>query len=118
MDVNIAERRKEYTSRYRIKNREKLRLKALAVRRKCRREILEKYGGKCICCGEQQIEFLAIDHIYGGGKIDRGEGTGMKFYLQLQRQPRRDDLQLLCHNCNLAKGFYGACPHKNREKHV
>jgi hypothetical protein len=23
-----------------------------------------------------------------------------------------DTFQLLCHNCNLARGFYGTCPHQ------
>lgn len=25
-----------------------------------------------------------------------------------------DGFQTLCHNCNMAKGFYGICPHKEK----
>jgi hypothetical protein len=30
-------------------------------------EMLSAYGGKCVCCGESEYKFLAIDHINGGG---------------------------------------------------
>jgi hypothetical protein len=27
----------------------------------------------------------------------------------------KDRYQLLCHNCNMAKGFYGLCPHQEQK---
>src|SRR5258708_37086796 len=38
---------------------------------------LNAYGGKCECCGEERFEFLAIDHIGGGGNktIERLNGS-------------------------------------------
>jgi 5-methylcytosine-specific restriction endonuclease McrA len=76
-----------------------------------RRAILEHYGNCCVCCGETIPEFLAIDHINGGGKKHRKE-TGSNFYAWIIKNGFPKDLQILCHNCNLAKGFYGECPHK------
>lgn len=71
---------------------------------------LTAYGGKCACCGEDRIEFLAIDHIDGGGRIHRKEiNMDITFWLKKHNYP--PGFQVLCHNCNLAKGFYGACPH-------
>jgi formylmethanofuran dehydrogenase subunit E len=33
--------------------------------------VINAYGGKCNCCGEDKYEFLAIDHVNGGGKKER-----------------------------------------------
>jgi hypothetical protein len=71
--------------------------------------MLRAYGSRCACCGENEIWFLALDHIGGRDKtINRGKQ-------ELSRLRRlgwpKDNYQLLCHNCNLAKGFYGVCPH-------
>jgi hypothetical protein len=94
-------------------------------RTKLRLKILTAYGGCCACCGENQFEFLAIDHVNNDGAKHRRE-------LQPRRITRGGDpigtalwairndfpltLQILCHNCNLAKGFYGYCPHKNESE--
>jgi hypothetical protein len=80
-----------------------------------RAEVLAHYGNKCACCGETHPEFLGIDHINGGGNKHRrepGVGSGAGFYLWLKKHHYPEGFQVLCHNCNLAKGFYGYCPHK------
>jgi len=83
--------------------------------KRLKREVILAYGGKCMCCGEREIEFLTIDHINGHGKEDRAQhGTGNQFYRHL-RQEHPDHVQVLCFNCNWAKGHYGSCPHE-REK--
>src|ERR1035437_10247647 len=41
--------------------------------RTARERVIKNYGGKCVCCGENKIEFLAIDHIEGGGRKHRAE---------------------------------------------
>lgn len=90
----------------------KKRLYAKNYRRKLRTEIIEHYGSKCACCGEDQLEFLAIDHINGGGNQHRKRvGFGNVMYLWIKRD-WPNNLQILCHNCNLAKGYYGKCPHR------
>lgn len=42
-------------------------------KRRMRLEALQAYGGKCACCGESNVEFLAIDHINGNGNKHRAE---------------------------------------------
>lgn len=77
--------------------------------------VLQFYGGnppKCACCGEKEIKFLSIDHIKGGGTKHRKEmGVGKSIYPWLIRNNFPEGFQVLCHNCNMAKGFYGICPH-------
>ncbi len=79
-----------------------------------RKQCIEHYGGCCACCGEDTYEFLAFDHKDGGGGKQRKEtkvlGSGFVRWLIANNFP--DDIQILCHNCNLAKGFYGVCPHQ------
>ncbi len=40
---------------------------------KMKRYILTVYGGRCECCGEEEIGFLTIDHIDGKGAEHRRE---------------------------------------------
>lgn len=82
--------------------------------RKYRMAALGAYGGKCACCGESCYEFLGIDHIDGGGGKHRKEllKSGTHIYLWLKKNDYPDGYRVLCHNCNLAIGFYGACPHE------
>jgi hypothetical protein len=77
-------------------------------------QVLEHYGNKCFCCGERRVEFLAIDHINGGGKRHRKaiKKDGHSFYQWLKVNGFPDGFRTLCHNCNLALGFYGYCPHE------
>jgi len=91
-----------------------------------RREAIEAYRARCICCGETEREFLTIDHSKGAkhemyGRLYPGlPRTGFQFYWRLQKLgfPRRG-FRLLCWNCNNAIGRYGnhrfeSCPHKRK----
>jgi hypothetical protein len=79
-----------------------------------RAQVLGAYGGKCACCGERRVEFLAVDHINGGGRKHRASlgMTGTAYYRWIINNSFPDYLQLLCHNCNTARGLYGYCPHE------
>lgn len=82
--------------------------------RKVKQEMVDAYGGRCECCGESDSVLLALDHIHGDGQVDRKNnrrGRVMYVYLRRLGWPR-DDYRLLCHNCNMARGFSGRCPHK------
>jgi hypothetical protein len=71
---------------------------------------------KCSCCGEKTYEFLSLDHINGGGTAHRKALGGGQFFLWLHRNGFPKGYQVLCFNCNLAKGFYGQCPHERRRR--
>src|ERR1039457_3298548 len=84
-------------------------------RAKARLVCLVCYGGNpplCACCGEWRLNFLGMDHMNGGGAAHRREiGRGnITHWLTKNNFPK--GFQVLCHNCNLAKGFYGHCPHE------
>lgn len=79
-------------------------------------DTLYAYGRVCACCSEDGVEFLAIDHINGGGKEHRasltGNPTSSGFYRILKQAgwPKDPPLRVLCHNCNHATSL-GSCPH-------
>lgn len=89
------------------------------TRQRLRFEILKHYGGKCKCCGESRIEFLAIDHTNGGGNKQRRQIYGCSgLYCWLKRNGFPGGFRVLCHNCNQSFGAYGYCPHTTPEKRL
>lgn len=77
-----------------------------------RKKAIKIYGGKCKCCGETRYEFLAFDHINNDGYKHRKKlSGGGAFYRWLKKNNYPNSIQILCHNCNMAKGFWGYCPH-------
>ncbi len=78
--------------------------------RELKRSVRERYGGVCKCCGERRPEFLTIDHVDGGGSAHRKQVGCV--YRWLKRQGFPSGFQVLCYNCNCAKGFFGRCPHE------
>lgn len=82
---------------------------------KLRSEVLARYSRhgipECTCCGEKTIEFLAIDHINGGGRQHR-KVIGGHTYSWIKKNNFPHGFQTLCHNCNLARGMYRHCPHQ------
>ena len=101
----------ESSRRYRAENLEKVRAKdrvrgrlrwiknpkaMTETNRRCRikrrLQALAHYGGECACCGEKRTEFLAIDHINGGGikhrkEIDRKSTRLNSSHIQKSRMP-------------------------------
>lgn len=75
--------------------------------RRLKAKTMEVYGGACVC-GEAQLEFLTLDHIDPIGK-QQNRLTGNRFYRWLQSNgwPMRDQLRVLCFNCNCARQFAG-----------
>jgi hypothetical protein len=77
------------------------------------------YGGKCSCCGESRIEFLAIDHAKGDGAKKRKNGEPFGWHLARKLRKLgypKGDYRVLCHNCNSALGIFGYCPHNSTSK--
>jgi len=130
----LTEKQKKYQREYREKNGLEKYRESRALYQKewtkrnpnylkeFREKCLIHYGGEdyhCNCCGEKTYEFLCLDHINGGGNEHRKSVSGKKqsggtIYRWLVKNNFPKGFQVLCHNCNLAKGFYGECPHKNR----
>lgn len=110
MRIRMSIFRKEHNDEYRL-YRSQWRLKK-------RLEALEAYGNKCVCCGEMEIHFLTFDHINNDGYIDRKTDKRVAGHFtsdllnKIKLGQKRKDIQILCYNCNCAKGFYGFCPHK------
>lgn len=105
---------KKQKAEWRQKNIDLVRQKSREAIRKIRREVIEHYGNLCVCCGEQQYEFLTMDHIEGGGNKHRKElkSQGLARWLRYNKFPT--GFQVLCFNCNNAKHNYKVCPHKLR----
>jgi hypothetical protein len=82
-------------------------------------EMLEVFGWKCQCCGEDNPHFLTLDHLDGGGSAHRAQYTSNnneQIYSDARREGwPKDKYQLLCINCNWAKGQFGECPHKSNK---
>jgi len=77
--------------------------------------VFAHYGKKCACCGEDNIKFLSIDHINGGGTKHRKKIKGEKIYVWLYKEGLPKGFQTLCFNCNWGKHINGGiCPHKEK----
>jgi hypothetical protein len=79
-------------------------------------QVFEGLGSKCNCCSEAHPYFLTVDHVQNNGaqhKRDLGSDNVYAIYRQVVVD-KFDPLkwQLLCMNCNFAKGHYEECPHK------
>jgi len=111
---NDPEKLKKYARDWFEKNRERSYFLSKRSYEKRRYETLCAYGGippRCSCCKEKEIKFLSFDHIKGGGlKHAREIKTSLMLWLRRNNYPK--GFQILCHNCNFAKGHYGKCPHK------
>lgn len=105
-------------AKYYAEHPERQQASSAASRARLRAAIFDHYGTKCVCCGETEPKFLCIDHINGGGAKHVRE-IGGNFYHWLKKSGYPEGFQVLCHNCNMAKGFYGSCPHQDQgEEHV
>jgi hypothetical protein len=130
-ETDAAERRRAYQHDYYLRNRERIRAKfqvnrdeRLARRRvqsrninqRLKLRVYEAYGNRCVCCGEDNLGFLSIDHINGGGRAHRQEvGGGVQLWRLIVKAGFPDDFQLLCYNCNLGRYHNGGtCPHKDQ----
>jgi hypothetical protein len=76
-----------------------------------RMSVLKFYGGKCMCCGETEPKFLTLDHVNNDGAKHRKEIGQSSIYRWVEINGFPKTIQILCFNCNMAKGLYGKCPH-------
>lgn len=87
-----------------------------AIKRKF--ELINLLGGaKCVKCGFSDIRALQFDHIKGEGYKDRTIrnliGTRLVCYYLNHPKEAKDELQILCANCNwIKRSVNGETRHK------
>ena len=112
--------RKNHPERYKGINRKS----GLKTRKILKQEVFSHYANplRCVCCGVKGIEFLTVDHIIPKRKmndeklIQAGftvELKGEKLNRWLKNNNYPKGFQILCWNCNFAKGVLGQCPHQD-----
>lgn len=111
-DKGYLKLRKASRAKYESANRSLINTRRNIKRFKTRQQLIEMYGESCACCGEAICEFLAIDHTNGGGKKHIASFKSFSAYQRWLLKEKRQGFRVLCHNCNLARGFYGYCPHE------
>lgn len=86
----------------------------------CRMTVFMHYGMKCFCCGEENIYFLQIDHMNGGGTKHRQilGLHGYRFYEWLIKNGFPSGYRTLCANCNGALGSFHFCPHRREHQRL
>lgn len=114
MDLEDKKKKADYMRGWRSRNPGKSALVQRNIRRRLKQEIIDAYGGHCVCCGETAFEFLTIDHIFGGGGHHHKKAkTTYQIYLDIRNAGYLKDIyRLLCMNCNFSYGKYGHCPHQ------
>jgi len=91
---------------------EKSRVRMAKSTARSKDETYTHYGGKCVCCGEPEKDFLCLDHKAGGGRKHR-KSSRAPIHVWARTNGFPDLLQLLCFNCNMGKELNGGiCPHK------
>jgi hypothetical protein len=109
---------KTYTSEQMARKRER----DCKRRAEWKKKVFDHYGRRGSCCGEDHIEFLSIDHITGHGNQQRKDfGTHIVLYHWLVNNGFPEGYQVLCMNCNHAKGKNGGdglCPHERERNQL
>jgi hypothetical protein len=98
---------------WRENNKERWKLTQVAYRQRLKRQVIEAYGGKCSCCGEDEIDFLTLEHIYHDGRAHRENVWSIYRDLRSREWPKIG-LTVLCWNCQMATRYRKPCPHKHR----
>ncbi len=83
-------------------------------------KFIDMYGGKCACCGEDNPQFLSLDHVEEDGKEDilAFKMNRYQLYKNATASYQSEKYQLLCYNCNLGKSTNGGvCPHRTGRLH-
>ena len=111
---------KQRNGSYYAQNKQKLNQKHRQYVRNLKVEVKKLLGGKCACCGEEEFEFLNVDHVNNDGSVERhGRKTrpNLHYYLEIKKCMKEGTpvtrYQLLCCNCNYSKHLgNGTCVHK------
>lgn len=116
-------RLRENIKRWRNKPETKIkeRIRQVSYAAKLKELVFNHYGKKCICCGEENMFFLTIDHVNNDGYMEKKNGKrpgGRTTYGRIINQNYPVTYQTLCMNCNFGKAKNkGICPHYQEVKH-
>jgi len=116
-----AKKKKNYQD-----NKSEILAKTKVVRGDLKKEVFLEYSKRhsksktpcCRCCGENfDIDFLSVDHIDGRTHLAKDEKYLKAYALNvwIKKNNFPDGLQILCQNCNMAKGMKknnNKCPHE------
>lgn len=105
------EQRRQYSAMYHQKHKATRNPEITERRRELRRRVVETLGGKCACCQETTPAFLTLDHVQNDGAAVRHLQRHLIYRMVEAEGYPKDRYQILCWNCNAAKGMLGACPH-------
>lgn len=111
-EINNREKCRSWHNAYRIRHAEECRERSKIYARKIRLEVINAYGGKCACCGENRIPFLTLEHTNRDGAEHRRRCPGRVYYDLKKRGFPTEGYALLCWNCNCATKNGDVCPHK------
>jgi hypothetical protein len=95
----VLQKHKEWKS----ENKARIRTQSRELRQGIKQEVIAHYGGRCSCCGQDDLDTLCIDHINDNGAEHRKTVTGDNMYRWIKDNNYPADLQVLCANCNYAK---------------
>ena len=70
---------------------------------KIKNEVFDLLGGECQSCGFLDRRALQVDHVGGGGNLERKKHSGTSFFLKVKSEIDSGEYQLLCANCNWIK---------------
>jgi hypothetical protein len=121
LNSNFIKKQKEYSKWYGKNYKQKIKEAAKKQRIKLRKIIFNHYGKKCVCCGENDLFALTIDHINNDGYIHRKKISlaGHNFYRWLINNDFPKGFQVLCWNCNEEKrGNNGILPEWRKNKYI
>lgn len=88
---------------------------AKKAERRRRLLVLERYGNRCVCCGERELTFLTLDHVNNDGSDHRKwlKANSKDLTQWIVDNDFPDTIQVLCYNCNLGRSLNGGvCPHR------
>ena len=116
------------TPEFRAKGRTRHNNKRLKIFQAYSKRLSNSDVACCNCCGiHSHVDFLALDHIFGRVEMDSmPELVAIGYSSKLENNKLKDwiidnnfpdGFQILCHNCNFAKGYprnNGKCPHERK----
>lgn len=74
------------------------------------KEAVRRYGRRCFCCGEKQLEFLTIVPSTDEGRaLVKGVKDSLPYWLKRNGMP--SGFRVFCFNCQRSQKLYGYCPH-------